>query len=144
MGEFTQFCENYSRIKAAHAPNFVGTRVQVKSDLVEWDRRLKSFNDTDLCKFLLFGWPSGYLNDYPPALVDNNHLLAKQHLEHVRKFIHTELEHQAILGPFNFTPFEPWFRVSPIMMKPKRESDDRRIILDLSFPKGEGVYAGKI
>lgn len=33
-------------------------------------------------------------------------------------------------------PFTPWCRVSPLMTRPKKESQERRIIMDLSFPHG--------
>ena len=61
--------------------------------------------------------------------------------QHVDKFIRTELEHQAIMGPFEHSPFSPWYRTNPLMTRPKRDSQDRRVILDLSYPEGASVNA---
>ena len=38
------------------------------------------------------------------------------------------------LGPFLHTPFTPWCQTSPLMIDPKKESTNRCVILDLSWP----------
>lgn len=48
-------------------------------------------------------------------------------------------ENLAMLGPYNMPQFAPWFNVSPIMSRPKGDSDKRRIIVDLSYPTGANV-----
>ena len=47
-----------------------------------------------------------------------------------------------MLGPFNEALFEPWFQQSPMMTRPKKNTSEKRIIIDLSFPKGVSVNAG--
>ena len=47
-----------------------------------------------------------------------------------------------MLGPFAAPPFSPWSQVSPLMTVEKKDSGDRRVIIDLSFPIGAGVNAG--
>lgn len=47
-----------------------------------------------------------------------------------------------MVGPFNSPPFTPWTRCSPLMTRPKKDSQDRRVIIDLSFPHGEAVNDG--
>ena len=42
----------------------------------------------------------------------------------------------AIYGPFDKPPFTPWMAVSPLMTRPKPDSDERRVIVDLSYPHG--------
>lgn len=139
-----EFLNMYNRIKSTNAPNFAVARIPVSSDLViqEWERRLKEFHDQALCKFLKYGWPVGYHVYEPPATVDSNHPSAQMNIQHVRDFIRKELEFDAIVGPFHAPPFVPWCRISPIMTRPKRDSPERRIILDLSFPKGKAVNDG--
>lgn len=74
--------------------------------------------------------------------MSSNHHSAEQHGEHIDHFISVELQHQAIVGPFQSPPFDPWTRFSLLMTRPKRGSDKRRVIVDLSFPFGEAVNDG--
>lgn len=50
-----------------------------------------------------------------------------------------ELQHQALLEPFPTPPFQPWVRISPLMTQSKKDSTDRRIIVNLSFPEGRSA-----
>lgn len=142
--EFPDFLNMYQTIKRTNAPNFVIARIPVPSGLMvkEWEKRLADYHDRFLCDFLRFGWPIGYHAKVQPDSVSQNHPSATANIQHVREFIVKELQWDAIVGPFEHTPFTPWCRISPIMTRPKRESSDRRIILDLSFPKGRGVNDG--
>lgn len=119
-------------------PNFLGAKIPIKSDLVipKWEEYLVSYHGKDLVLFLKYGWPAGYHADYPLASVQDNHPSAIHHLNHVRSFVQKEIQHNTILGPFNELPFAPWCRVSPLMTHPKNECQERRIIMDLSFPHG--------
>ena len=47
---------------------------------------------------------------------------------------------QAILGPFDLSPF-PELCFSPLMTVPKEESK-RRVIVDFSFPPGRAINDG--
>ena len=58
-------------------------------------------------------------------------------------FIMTEIEHGVMLGPFKDPPFTPWTLVSPMMVRPKRDSSKKRVIVDLSYPLGASVNTGK-
>ena len=53
-----------------------------------------------------------------------------------------ELAHGSMIDPFDLPPFMPWTQVSPMMTRPKRNSDNRRVIVNLSYPKYKGVNAG--
>lgn len=90
-------------------------------------------------KFLQFGWPIGYNNEIAPATTTENHLSALFHLKSMENFVATELKHDALLGPFEEEPFSSWFRTSPHMSRVKKASEERRIIVDLSFPQGTSV-----
>ncbi|MCP4256961.1 MAG: hypothetical protein GY774_05470, partial [Planctomycetes bacterium] len=70
-----------------------------------------------------------------------NHSSATNHPSHVDKYIHTELKHRAMLGPFRAKPFS-WTMISPLMTREKSGSNDRRVIMDLSHPKGQSVNDG--
>lgn len=142
--KFRTFEQQYQQIKRERLPNFLGARIPVKSDLIpdQWESRLVDYHDQQLVQFIKYGWPLGFNMDQPPASVNDNHASATIHMSHVYKYIQKELECDAILGPFDQCPFSPWFRTSPMMSRPKRDSSDRRIILDLSFPVGQGVNQG--
>lgn len=142
--EFPQFTHDYNEIKARALPNFLGAKVPVKSDLIieSWKKYLVNYHDQYLCDFLLYGWPLGYIAATPPESSSVNHPSAKAHQPHVKKYIETELKHGALLGPFSSKPFQQWTRISPLMTRSKKDSNERRIIVDLSFPAGSAVNDG--
>ena len=56
------------------------------------------------------------------------------------KYLQKEAFHDAIIGPFDSCPFYDGMVISPLNTVPKSNPNERRIILDLSFPKdGTGV-----
>ena len=69
-----------------------------------------------------------------------NHSSALKFPEHVHSYIETEMKYGAILGPFNHHPFQ--CHVSPFLTREKPNSSNRRVILDLSFPAGNGLMMG--
>ena len=70
----------------------------------------------------------------------DNHTSANDHVADVEKYLSTELQHRALLGPFSEPPFP--IHVSPLMTRPKSDLAKRRIIVDLSWPKQCSVNAG--
>lgn len=144
MKKCPEFAKLYTDIRAFNQPNCVGSQCSVKSALRsdQWQLVLQHYHDREVCSYIKYGWPVGFMGTTPPSSVTHNHKSAIEHPEHVKKFIETELAHGAILGPFKDPPFEPWCRISPLMTRPKRESNDRRVIVDMSFPKGEDVNSG--
>jgi hypothetical protein len=56
------------------------------------------------------------------------------------KYLQKEASCDAIIGPFSSCPFLDGMVISPLNTVPKSNPNERRIILDLSFPKdGTGV-----
>lgn len=139
-----KFCELYSTIRRHNLPNFIGAQVTIPSglNLDEWQLALKDYHDKEICAFLRFGWPIGYKAKAPPIAVNDNHFSALAYMDHVKKFIKTESDFEAVVGPFSAPPFQPWCRLSPLLTRPKKESDTRRVIVDLSFPEGSNVNEG--
>lgn len=125
-------------------PNFLGARISLQSPLniPLWEELLEKYHDKELCVFLKYGWPVGYDSTTPPLSIENNHQSAKKDAAHVIKFVEKELQHQALVGPFQHPPFAPWTRVSPLLTRPKKDSMDKRIIVDLSYPDGSAVNSG--
>ena len=92
-----------------------------------------------------YGWPIGRLPSLPdPEITFKNHKGATEHPEALVKYIQKESKYGAIMGPFNIIPFEDKVGISPLSTRPKKDSTDRRIILDLSFPPGKSVNDGMI
>lgn len=141
---FPKFCKIYDMVKARVLPNYLGARIPVESGLHihVWRDMLKDYHDIELCEYLEFGWPIGYHANDPPQTTFANHPSAQEHGKHIKDFLSKELGLKAILGPFVDNPFQPWTRRSPIMTRPKSGSEERRIILDLSFPEGRAVNDG--
>lgn len=141
---YPAFMNNYTKIKNCQSPNYLGAKIPMTSDLniPEWESRLTLYHDNELCSFLKFGWPLGYHALVPPTMVQENHPLATHNIATVRDYIRTELSFKAILGPFDQAPFDAWCLLSPMMTCPKKGTSDRRIILDLSYPKGRAVNDG--
>lgn len=92
--------------------------------------------------FLEFGWPLDYEKPSSPTSTLRNHSVLGDKDPHIAAFIKKELQHGALVGPFIVPPFTPWTQFSPLMTRPKKNSEARRVIIDLSFPKGASVNSG--
>ena len=131
----------YDTVRGWGVPNYRGARVGLHSGINTgiWRDRAHMYGDSSLADMLDFGFPSGHLGDTNPAVGLSNHSSAIRNPLQVDKFLAKEGKLGALVGPFSTKPFEPWCRTNPLMTRPKRESSDLRVILDLSFPRGESV-----
>ena len=68
-----------------------------------------------------------------------NHKGAREFPEAIDKYLGKEISHDAVIGPFSSNPFSLPCKINPLNSVPKRCSEDRRIIVDLSFPLGNSV-----
>ena len=59
---------------------------------------------------------------------------------YVETYIQEEIKHGAMLGPFQYQPITS--NVSQFMTRDKPDSDTRRTIVDLSWPKGQSANSG--
>ena len=57
--------------------------------------------------------------------------------DHVNYYLETEIDHKAILDPFQGPPFP--LHTSPFLTREKSNSDKRRVIVDLSRSLGNSV-----
>lgn len=136
----------YKVVKEHSVPNYLGARVRIPSGLKieKWREYLEDYEDRQICDFLAYGWPINYTREKIPKTTNVNHKSALDHKEHIEAFITKECALGAMIGPFSEPPFQPWCQISPLLTRPKKESNKRRVIIDLSFPEGEGVNAGII
>ena len=68
-----------------------------------------------------------------------NHRGATEFTDRLDQYMARELEEGTLLGPFSESPFVSSIWVSPLNITDKRDSPDRRVIMDLSFPPGNSV-----
>lgn len=111
---------------------------------------LTDFKDQELCDFLEFGFPIGFTGgeqvlkqvDKKDLWKYKNHKGAEEFASEMLSYLEKESKNKAILGPFRDNPFKSGLKISPLNSLPKKETTERRVrrvILDLSFPKGFAV-----
>ena len=128
-------------IKQSGLPNYRQVRVPLNSGLCieSWKKYLLEYKDQKLLQYLQFAFP---LSISQPELLDNhkatNHFSARQFQEAVSLYLAKERSLGAMLGPvknFGHHPAHKFVHCSPLLTRPKGLKG-RRVILDLSHPKG--------
>lgn len=134
----------HERVRSSGRFNFQGCRIPVPSRLntTFWRSNLLDYPDKIVCDMLEFGWPLGYKASELPASAMINHKGAREFEAEIDGYISRELSLGGTLGPFMNNPFTTPLAIAPLNSVPKRDSKDRRVILDLSFPHGLAVNDG--
>ena len=71
----------------------------------------------------------------------SNHKSAIEYPRDIEAYLTEELQFKAIVGPFDHHPC-PGGHISPFLTIEKPNYDNRRVIVDLSWPLGQSVNAG--
>ena len=121
-----------------------GCRIPVKSNwnVNLFDSLLSEYHDREILEFLRYGFPISWEGKDYPVPANTNHLGATRFPEHIDRYLNKEINLGATIGPFRIPPFFGRIGVSPLSSRPKKDSDRRRIILDLSYPFGNSVNDG--
>jgi len=127
--------------------NFEKCKIQVNMRInsVFMKRMLgEDYKDLIVCDLLKYGFPIGFLGEgvsFKELEVwkYKNHSGAEQFPEEINSYLEAESKNDAILGPFKSNPFSTQLKVSPLNSVPKKDTSERRVILDLSMPKGQAV-----
>ena len=129
-------------VRQTGIPNFLGARIPIASQLKpqRWRYHLNRFWDKQLPDLIEYGFPLDFCRDGILHPSDTNHMLALQNTSHVEQYILEELSYGAIHGPYHEKPFP--MHVSPLMVRDKPNSNKKRTIMDLSWPKGFSVNHG--
>ena len=129
-------------IRDSGCPNFLKCRIPVTSNLKieNWRSYLDNYWDQQVVDLLQYGFPLDFDRQCQLASTEANHASAIQYSDHVQQYLQEELTHNAILGPFTEPPFS--IHVSPLMVRDKQDSDQKRTIMDLSWPKGLSLNNG--
>lgn len=129
-------------VRKTGLPNRVSLRIPVHT---QWninllDQLLSDYEDKDIVEWLKFGWPIGFQQGtVQPAWAEQNHGSACNHPVAVKKYIDKELSYGSTIGPFKAPPFDYPIGKSAISTRSKRDSMERRILMDFSFPIGQSI-----
>ena len=128
-------------------PNRWGAKIPIRPNwnIELFHSLLEGYYDIDIIEWMKYGWPIGRL----PTMMDpectfKNHTGATEYPQALDKYIHKESEYEAIIGPLEAIPFTQHTGISPLSTRPKKDSEDRRVIVDLSYPPGRSVNDGII
>ena len=134
--EFWVTANRLVRELGRHNADGLQIRVNNNWNLQQMDKSLEGYNDREIIKYLKYGWPLNANNTALDDTIPNNQLGARQHPMEVNKYLQDELAAGTIIGPFKKNPFGKFARFSPLDTRPKKDSDDLRVILNLSYPHG--------
>ena len=125
--------------------NVDGLHIPVKSNwnLEYLSKQLVNYTDKEIVQLLQFGFPiECAMLGQGEIKFSKNHAGAEQFPDDIDAYIAKELKKGTLIGPFKTNPFGSKARFSPMNTRPKKESSERRIIMDLSFPIGDSVNSG--
>ena len=129
-------------VKQSGLPNYLGCRIPITSNLncENWNFYLQKYWDKQLVDLLTYGFPLDFDRNVQLLSTDKNRESATKNCSHVEKYVMEELDHKAILGPFDNMPIS--LHTSLLMVRDKQDSDSKRTIMDLSWPKSNSVNDG--
>ena len=142
--KFDFYRNAYKQMRETGVPKYMEAKIKVPSSLNydAWDHALRNYKDREICQFLHYGWPANYSADEPPQPAAVNHSTALQFPKHIQELLELETRLGALLGPVYNQPFKPWTQISPLLTREKKGTNRRWVIIDLSYPKGNGVNDG--
>ena len=130
----------YDTVRSTMAHNHAKAKIHIETslDLAKWASEATGHKDDNMVlQGLRYGFPIQYTG---PPIIGNrrtpNHDTALRFPDDISSYIKKEMSFGALEGPFKEPPFTPWFATSPLMTREKVDSDERRVIVDLSFPDG--------
>ena len=100
------------------------------------------YPDLEVLDLLCYGFPLNFCGPPIPPREVENYSGATMYPTHIEKFLARDLALGRIFGPFPSPPFADAV-INPLNTVPKKDSLDRRVILNLSHPKeGPSVNSG--
>ena len=131
-------------VRASGKHNKDGVRMPVRSNFnINYLRQeLHDYEDSEIVEYLEFGFPISH--DGRPTNTGGcpNHTGATQFKQEIETYIDRELKEKSAIGPLHKDELGIPLTVSPLNSVDKRDSSERRVILDLSFPPGCAVNEG--
>lgn len=134
--------EMHEAIKHSGKPNVLGCRIPLNSrwNVKILEKELMNYHDKQIVDLCRFGWPINVCDEnFANRGKPKNWRSATDFSEQMDKYIERELDEGTLMGPFESSPFKSTAIFSPLSTTPKRDSEERRVIMDLSHPPGNSV-----
>lgn len=96
---------------------------------------VNEYHDKEVLDFAKFGWPLSTNSDPIQSYIPSNHASARENPKEIQKFLKKAERLNSILGPFEYSPFNPPICFSPLGAVDKKDSSSKRIIHDMSWPR---------
>ena len=135
----------FEKVHASGLPNFQRCRITVSElNMKVWRERLVQYEDKVICEYLQYGFPLDFNREKELKYeeVIKNHKGARDYPVFIAKYLKKECSANRIAGPFSVNPLSVPLMLSPVNTVPKTGSDERRVIVDLSWPEGFSVNSG--
>ena len=98
----------------------------MKWNLNKFEELLGDYEDREVVEWMRYGWPTGWLPTLPkPATSGANHKGATDHPQVLLDYIAKEQGHGAVMGPYDRIPFHSKVAITPLSMRPKKDSSER-------------------
>ena len=139
--DYTEFWVTANaRVRASGAYNFEREQIQVNHrwDFNYLENELVNYDDKEVITFSKFGWPLNASRTEVQHQIPPNQKSAREHPEQIKIYLAKELKRGSLIGPFHTNPFGQEARFSPLDTREKRDSDQHRIIINLSHPFKKG------
>ena len=130
-------------VKKSGVYNYQGCKIPLPSNFnFEFlQKELAQYHNKQVIKFLKYGFPVDCKVKGVDPGIPNYDKGATEFGAQVKSLLQKEVKLGGFLGPFEKPPFtEP--RYSPLNSVPKKDSQDRGLILDLSYPPGNSINDG--
>ena len=139
--QFNELIKIHEQIKKSGIYNYLGCKISVQSGINV--KKLVDYHDNIICEFLEFDAPVGYEGEFVGSeLITKNHKGATDFSKEIEKYLRKEASYDAIIGPFFKNPFCCDFKIFPLNTVIKKDSVERRVILNLSYPVGNSINGG--
>ena len=136
----------FEHVHASGQSNFQCCRIpvyQASLNLEVWREKLKGYSDLVVCDLLEYGFPLDFDRRRTVSCsAGRNHKGARDYPQFIDKYFEKERKANRVAGPFLINPLSVDLAVSPINTVPKDSADERRVIVDLSWPAGSSVNDG--
>ena len=93
-----------------------------------------------LIQLVEFGFPLDFNRKSVLGHDDKNLSSATEFPADIQAYLKEEIQHGAVIGPYDINPI-PNSHVSPFMTREKPNAPNRRVVIDLSWPKNASVNA---
>ena len=104
------------------------------------ESKLKNYGEKEVIDYSKFGWPLNASDTHMDNSIPTNQKGARANTDRLQQYIDNEVKNRSVIGPFAKNPFGKFARFNPVDTVPKRDSNDLRVIINLSHPfKGKSV-----